>query len=55
MKLKGIPIHVCNKAPKQMPVLVNPKLFITCPYCGQKLEETNEQKTTLDSDAGRQG
>lgn len=54
MKFKGIPLHVCDKAPRDKPVLLNTKLFTICPYCGQKLEENNEQKTALDSDAGRQ-
>jgi hypothetical protein len=40
MKLKGIPIHICDKAPKDKPMLLDPKLFVNCPYCGKKLEET---------------
>lgn len=40
--LKGIPIHICEKAPRNTPYLV-PRNWKVCPFCGK---EINGEKTS---------
>lgn len=38
IKLKGIPIHICEKAPKDI-IQISGLLGVThCPYCGEKFK-----------------
>lgn len=38
LTIKGMPVHVCDKAPDSQIKLIHP-LFKNCPYCGKKLRD----------------
>lgn len=39
---RGVPIHVCDKAPKNKPYIIDSKLSAICPFCGEPFKEDNK-------------
>jgi hypothetical protein len=37
LTFKGIPVHVCEKAPKDKPYLLDPRFLRICPFCQQEM------------------
>lgn len=38
LTFNGIPIHICDKAPKNKPFILNSSFARICPFCGEELK-----------------